>query len=317
MINLKHTIIAAAALSLLASAIVGCGDKGGKLATIAISPTEAMIAKGTQKQFTATATFSNGTALNWSSAASWSTSNESAVTISNDFGSYGMATALLSANTDSVSTFIITATDIPNNISGKAILTVVDPVSLTITPANPFMAINTGHQFTAEALLSTGTPTVTQNLTSHVTWTTTDRSIATVSKTGYVTTGANAGLTDIKITYSSLSTAGTGTLIESSTLLTVTGTRLDELIVTAATYAIGPNDSVQFSADGTLAEEVTTRPFTRSVQWSSSDTQVARISNESGSEGLVTAGTGTGSSNITAIDPITGIISDSKKLTVQ
>ena len=45
--------------------------RGGTLQSISISPSQSIISEGTTQQLTATATFTDGTTVNWTSASEW------------------------------------------------------------------------------------------------------------------------------------------------------------------------------------------------------------------------------------------------------
>ncbi len=306
---LKYGSIIIAALLAAAIGFTSCGNSGGTLASITVTPADPTIATGTKKQFTALATFSDGTVIDWTTAAAWTTSNPE-VTIGNSFGSYGLAASLATATTV---TFTIKATDTINNISGTTTLYVTDPQSIAVTPANPYMSVGKTHQFKATATLpdlsTGGTTTTTQDLTTYATWTTTSGGVATVSDT----TGSKGrlvsiapGTTDIRADImTSLSTTVPG-----STTLTVTGTSLAS--ITIAPDPAGPitvGSPLQFAATGNYPTgSPPTQDFTNSVIWRSSKTSVATIDNT----GLATA-VAVGKTTIKATDPITGI---SKSITL-
>ncbi len=299
---LRYESIVAVVLLAAAIGFSSC-SRGGKMASISVTPANPTIATGTKQQFTAVATFSDGTTIDWTTAAAWSTSG-AAVTIGNSLGSYGLAsaTSLLSGTTNTIT---ITATDTVNNISGTATLYITDPQSIAITPPNPFMAIGTAHQFTATAtlLLSDLTNTTTQNLTSFAAWTTINSVIATVSSPGLITAGTTTGQTNILVS------APTGT--SDTTTLTVTDTSLASITVTPTnpSISIAITPTLQFTATGNYPTGTpTAQSFTQSVIWSSSNTGVATISNTAGSNGLATiVSTSTTPITITATDPITGV----------
>jgi hypothetical protein len=302
---LKYSTIILAALLAAAIGLMSCGNKGGTLTSITVSPADPTIATGTKHQFTAMATFSNGTMLDWTTAADWSTSNAGAVTISNSFGSNGLATSLVSGSSGTISVITITATDTANNISGTAALTVVDPISITVKPNAPFMPMGgAAHQFAATALLSSSTPTIVQVLTSLATWTTKDQSIATVNSKGLVTPSRiNTGTTDI---IASIET-GTSSTVIGSTTLNVTPSALDFIQVTPTVQIISfaTTTQQQFTATGTFMD-TTTQIMTQSVHWHSSNTGIATISNTVPTNGLALATGATGTTTIRATDPITG-----------
>jgi hypothetical protein len=181
---MKYAALGIAVVALSALVFISCRQKGGKLALLEVTPASAIIATGTSQQFAATAIFSDGTALVWTSAANWTTDNPD-VTIGNTFGSYGLTTSS-SIMSGTTSTVTIKATDIANNISGEATLYVTVPQTITVSPNPivPYMTTGTSHQFASTALLSAGTMTTTQDLTSLATWTTitTDPTIAKIGR---------------------------------------------------------------------------------------------------------------------------------------
>lgn len=299
---LKYERIIVAALVAATIGFMSCGKNGGTLTSITVSPASSTIATGTKHQFNAVATFSNGTMLDWTTAAEWSTSNASAVTISNSFGSYGLATSLVSGSTGTIAVITIIATDTANNISGTATLTVVDPISIDVRPNDSFMIRGTTHQFAAHALLSSSTSTLTQNLTSEATWTTTDQSIATVNSAGLVTAGTTTGTAEISASVKTgLSSTVTGT-----TRINVTQTQLDFLqAIQPQIISFATTTQQQFNATGTF-KDATTQDMTQAVHWHSSNTGIATISNTVPTIGLALATGATGTTIIKATDPITG-----------
>ena len=285
---LKYCILIAVVIPVAAIGFMSC-LRGGTLSSITVTPADQTIAYQTTQQFTATATFSDGTTLNWTTAATWKSDSEADVTFSNPAGTKGLATSLASGTTG---TFTITATDTVNNISGTTTLTVANPQSIAVTPSNPFMAIGTTYQFTATATFPDNN---TQNLTSFATWTVIPVSgSATVSSTGLVTAGTTTGTTDITAT--NLISNITG-----SAKLTVTETPLESITVTSA---IIDATTQQCTATGHYASaSIPTYDFTLSVNWSSSNPDIATIDKT----GLVTINiNAAGTTTITATDPITG-----------
>jgi len=299
---LKYSLVAATILIVTAALFASCMH-GGKLDGITITPATTTIARGTTQQFTATAHFSDGTSLTWTTAVEWGTHNPdgSVNTVDISVNTSGLVTA-----TSTTGTFTITATDKANNITGTAVLTVVEPLSIAITPANPIMAKGATHSFIATATLtdiaSGGSTTITQNLTSFATWTTSDSTIAdVVTNTGFVTAATTTGTTSLIATVSQPYSSNT---LTATTKLTITADTVNTISVTPdpAFINLGAEPQWVFTVTGTYPD-LTTQIFTDSVTWSSSNIGIAQIDN---STGLVTIGTTTGSTDITATDPITG-----------
>jgi hypothetical protein len=88
------------------------------LVSIAVTPANQTIAKGTKQQFTATGTFSDSSTQNLTAAVTWSSSNTAAATISNAAGSNGLATSVAAGST--------TIKAVSGSASGSATLNVVD-----------------------------------------------------------------------------------------------------------------------------------------------------------------------------------------------
>jgi uncharacterized protein YjdB len=173
-------------------------------------------------------------------------------------------------------------------------------VSISVTPYSPAnLAVGSTQRFVATGIYSDGT---TPNITSQVTWTSSNNSIASIA-TG-LATGVAVGSTSITATESGItSPAVTLTVITSAS-------NLSSIAVTPAFPAdLGVDASLQFAAIGTYTSG-TTADITSSVTWSSSSPTVATIF----ANGSAT-GQGSGTTNITAI--LSGVTSPSVKLTVK
>ncbi|MBI4689286.1 MAG: DUF1566 domain-containing protein [Nitrospirae bacterium] len=102
--------------------------------------------------------------------------------------------------------------DVPNqNFVGSA--TTATLVSITVTPANPSITEGATRQFTATGTYSDST---TQNLTTSVTWSSSNASVATINNSG-LATGIAAGSTTIKATSGSISGSTSLTVTQAAT----------------------------------------------------------------------------------------------------
>jgi len=292
--GILHVCIVVAVLAVIAIGFMSCGEKS-HLAEIVISPSDPSMAIGTTIQLTGQGVLSNGVTF-FESYLTWTSSNTDLATVD----STGLVTA---GSVTGVTTITATETDSHTNVSGSTSVTLCTINTITVTPTNPSMAINTEYQFTAIATLSTGT-TTTQNVTSYMTWTTIppDSTVATVGSTGLVTAGSTTTETvTIQATDSYTGVSGT-------TVLTVTDTALSSLAITdvngvADAASVAVESTLQLTATGTYGD-ATTAVITSSMTWSSSDTTIADVET---STGIVTGKASSGSATITATDPITGV----------
>jgi len=195
---LKRGISIAAVLTLFAMILVSCLS-GGKMMSIAVTPATSIIAQGTTQQFIATATLSDGTTINWTQAVNWTSLDPTVATISNTAPSNGLATSPTPTLGGTIGTTTITATDPLNNLSSPAQIKVELVSSITVTTTTQTIAPGQSQQFTATALLSDGT--TTQDLTTFVTWNSSNNSVATMNTTpGLATATTTTGTTNITAT---------------------------------------------------------------------------------------------------------------------
>jgi trimeric autotransporter adhesin len=237
------------------------------LTTVEVSPTNPSIAKGTSRQFNATAIFSDTTKQDITAYAAWSSSTASAT-----ITAAGLATGVSSGTTSITASY--------GGLSGATTLTVTVATlaSIEVTPINASIALGTTQQFTAIGVYSDNT---TQNLTQNVTWSSVNSGIAVISNAqgsyGLVKSLAT-GTTTIKATSGS---------VQGSASLTITSATLAALDVTPAIPDIPAGLLQQFSATGTFSDG-TTKDMTSEVIWNSTDAGVATVSNATGSNGLAT-----------------------------
>ena len=157
--------------------------------TIVISPADITIGFGTKQQFTATGVFSDGTSHDISSLVDWN-SSASVVAVINTNG-------LASSNVPGVTN--ITAS--VGTVEGTARLTVSDAhlVSLSIGPADKSILYFQPLQMTATGTFSDNRK---QDLTSQVTWSSSDPSAVTLSDTGLATATGNGNTSYSYVTIS-------------------------------------------------------------------------------------------------------------------
>jgi trimeric autotransporter adhesin len=173
-------------------------------------------------------------------------------------------------------------------------------VSISVTPYSPAnLAVGSTQKFIATGIYSDGT---TPNITSQVTWTSSNSSIAGI--TSGIATGVTVGSTSITASQSGItSPAVTLTVITSSSALS-------SIAVTPAFPTnLGLGATLQLAAIGTYSDG-SAADITSKVTWTSSNTAVAAIF----ANGSVTA-EGSGTANITAT--LSKVTSQSVSLTVK
>ena len=186
-------------------------------------------------------------------------------------------------------------------MSGSATVTVTAAVltSLTVTPANTSIPVGTGEQLIATGTFSDGT---TKDLTTSVTWGSSDTTLAIVSSAagseGLVTGHGLGGVTIGAVLPEFPGVTG-------SASVTVTAAILTSIAVTPANPSIANGGTIQLTATGTFSDG-SMKDLTSQVGWVSSSDTIAHVDDTPVSPGLVT-GTGVGSPTITAtLETVTG-----------
>lgn len=260
------------------------------LSSIAVTPTNAPVAKGTTQQYTATGTYSDGSTVNITASTTWASTDTSIATIN----SSGLATAV------AIGSSTITAT--VGSVAGQTNMNVVAAVltSIAVTPSNPSVPKGTTLALTATGTYSDGS---TADVSSSATWASSNSSNLSVNSSGVVSAvGTVASSANISATIGSIS---------GQTTPVVAGAILSSIAVTPSNPAIAKGLTQQFTATGTYSDSTTT-DVTTSATWTSSDTGKATVSDVSGSKGFATA-VAVGSANIIAT---VGSVSSQTTLTI-
>ncbi len=276
-----QSVLAMVCLLAAIFATSGCGSSSSSaslpppndtLISITVTPSGAMLAKGTSQQFKAVGRFSNGSTRDLTSSATWSSSAPTTISIS----ATGMAQALAVGNANVMATSA--------GITGSTSVTVgaAALVSIMVSPANPLIADGQMLQFAAAGAFSDGSM---QDVTGAVTWSSSTAAVATINAAGLAAT-LTAGSTIIKAASGSVS---------ASTKLTVTLATLVSIAVSPAGASLPKGTAQQYTALGQFSDG-TSSDLTSSVTWSSSATAFVTIN----SAGLAQA-VSVGSSNIFAV----------------
>jgi trimeric autotransporter adhesin len=186
----------------------------------------------------------------------WNSSNKSAATI----GATGQIRGV------GAGTITIQATQ--GSVSGSTGLTVSAGAlqSIVVLPGNQAIAVGGAQQYTATGIYSNG---MVQDVSSLVTWSSSNTSMATISTSG-LANGIAKGASTITAAFGAVS---------GSTALTITGTgaTLQSISISPSPVSLLPNESQQMTATGTYSDG-STQDVTNWATWSSSNIAVATIS---------------------------------------
>ena len=236
-----------------------------ELDSIDITPTNPSVPLGLAQQFTATGTYTDDSTQDITDQVAWSSSDLTVATINSN----GLAATLKVGPTTISATL--------DGVTGATLLTVTDAEldSIDITPTNPSVPLGLVRQFTATG---TYTDSTTQDITTQVTWASSDPSKATINSVGLATTLA-AGETTIGATLGE---------VAGSTLLTVSNAQLESIQVTPTNPSVPLGLTQQFTATGIYSDSSTQDITTQVTWWVCCEPGIAVISNAAGSQGVAT-----------------------------
>jgi uncharacterized protein YjdB len=238
---------------------------------IAVAPVTPTITLGLSQQFTATGTFSDGSTQDVTGVAQWHTSNGNiaSMTVS------GLATGRALGS--------VTISAIFGGVTGTTSLTVnaANVTSITIKPATGSSAQGTQTAFTATGTYNDGS---THDLTHVVSWSSDNTGVLTIGSISGVASAVSPGQANVIATLGSLSP---------SVPFTVTNATIVSIAVTPAAPSIPIGARAVFNAIGTFSDG-STQNISPYASWSSDNTAVATVGNNSGNFGVavsVSAGT--------------------------
>ena len=257
------------------------------LTSIQVTPATLSLAKGDSQSLTATATYSDQTSADISSAVSWNSANTAIATVTPSGvltgAGVGGTTVTASLNGISSNTASVTVTD--------AVLTAIQ-----VTPVTVSLAKGYSQTLTATAIYSDQT---SADISSSVAWTSANTSIATVTPSG-VLTGAGVGSTTV--------TASLNGINSNTAAVTVTDAVLTAIQVTPAIVSMAKGYSQSLTATATYSDQ-TSADISSAVAWRSANTFIATVT----PSGVLT-GAGVGSTTVTA--SLNGISSNSVDVTI-
>jgi uncharacterized protein YjdB len=223
---------------------------------------------GRDQQFTAIGHYHDGSSKDITSSVVWASSNTRVAEISGSgFAKSGtMGSATISATL--------------SGVTGDSTLTVTKAIleSINIAPANPVLLLGTIQQFTATGTFSDQSQ---HDITSSVSWDSSNHSLASISGGGLAAALALGSLTI---------SASSGS-VSASTTVNVQAAVLSSITIHPGNGKVAKLTRQQFNATGTYTDG-TTHGLTGQVSWTSSNTAVAKIA-KSGLASALTPGTTT------------------------
>jgi hypothetical protein len=266
---------------------------GSPIVQLQVTPVNVVQPAGSAASFTATATFGDGTVQVVTSAAQWSSSDTTLMTLQNAPAQAGLATLLKAGTPDVIATYAGLTAQVQVTITSATV------TSLSIAPPMANLAVNDTQQFTLQATYSDGT---TGNVTTLASWTSSDASVADVSNaTGSIglVTGVSAGSATITASFGGQTASASVDVNDSMAVVLVVFQQGSlPMMLGPITVSCDAGQTLQLEA-GTLNRGGGGRGMptvvTSEASWSTSDGSVAVVENGS-SGGLVqclTSGTAT------------------------
>lgn len=240
------------------------------LSSVSISGA-ASLAAGVSEQLSAQGVYTDKSTQSITSQVTWASSDPTVATVS----SSGLLTAVKVGN--------VTITASMNSISGTAGVSVTSAVltAINVGMTSPSLAAGSSEQLTATGVYSDNS---TQSLTTQVTWSSSDATVASVSAAGLLS-ALKGGSVTVTATLGAIS--GTGNVV-------VTATTLTSIRINPALFSIASGQNKQLSALGVYSNG-TSQDVTSQVTWNTQNAAAATVN----SSGLV-SGVGAGSATITA-----------------
>ncbi len=242
------------------------------LSSLAISPSNPSLAKGTMQQFTARGTFADNHVEDLTARVDWSLVDVAPAMGTASIDSAGMLSA------KGVGQATISAKFSGQSSSTTLTVTAAPLLSVSVSPSNPSLAKGTMLQFTATGTFGDGS---VQDLTNQVIWTSTEGAggtVASILSSGFVTAKS--------IGTSTISATLQGKV--GSTSLTVTAAELATLSISPSTPSMAKGTTQAFMALGTFTDG-NSQDVTASVAWTATDVAPASNVLSINASGLATA----------------------------
>ena len=244
--------------------------------SIAISPIDVSVPLGLTQQFTAIATFDDGTNQDVTGTATWKSSANSVASITTS----GLAVARNVGTTNISAAFGAVSDSTPLTVNAANLN------SISIEPANGSIAQGTRIQLSAIGTFNDGG---TRDVTHQATWSVSDPNVLNIGASNGFVVGLAPGLVSITATLGSAT---------QSVPFTVTAAKIVSISLSPAIATIPVGGHAHFTATGVF-DDSSTQDISMSCAWSSTNTAVATVGSSSGTFGTAT-GLNSGTATINA-----------------
>ena len=268
--------------------LTGCGAGGGAVdsktgvlapTTITISPSApSNVAVGLSTNFTAQATYADGSKADITTQVSWATGDPNIASIDNNGRAIGHQTG--SSTTVTASLSGVSSSPVTLNVNSK----VISSISISTTTAS--VPKGQAANFVATASYSDGS---TGSVTGSVTWSSDTPAVVSVNQAGKASTGAVGSAT-----ISAIITVGSMVVTSNSITLTVIPPVLASITLSPTSASITVLGTKQFTASGVMSDG--TPATLGTLNWSSNCASGAASISNTG----VATGVGVGSCTISA-----------------
>ncbi len=243
------------------------------LTAIRVEPSSPSIADGTVTQLTATGVFSDGSTQDLTGVATWSSTSAGVATVSNGGANAGLVASQSAGNATIKAVF--------NGMTGSTTVTVTPAVltAIGITPVTGVLPAGVHEQLTAVGTFSDGS---IQDITDQVTWASSQGSVATVGNAS----GSFGLVNALAVGNTAISATLAG--VTAALPLSVSSAALVSINVSPTSHALADGTSLALTATGNYSDG-STLDLTGQVNWGTTDSTVAQVSNVAGDAGRVQA----------------------------
>ncbi|HAS6346005.1 TPA: hypothetical protein I7243_22350 [Vibrio vulnificus] len=260
-----------------------------KVVTITVTPESSNIPLGDTQQFTAVARLSDGSTVNITNAATWTTESESILRSLENGLMRGIEVGVTEVFAEYEG---IRSVPVQVSVSNSIV------VNLEITPKYTSVALGNKNSYQAVATFSDGT---SKEVTSNVVWQSSNNTVASLSSNGIAST-LSLGTANIHASYNGM--------ISDEAIIDVTGAVLESLLISPEKISFIEGETKQLAlfgiySDGSQKDETNNSL----VSWSVGDVNVATVD----TRGLLT-GVNSGVSDVRA--SLFGILSNTAEIEV-